>query len=148
MIHSTADFLRVWPENGSHFGSFYIFILPTQSIYTYRSGNSSPRSDYYEGFKIVLYFFQAVDAEAVRAVLFKYVYDRCPVVAAVGPVEQVPDYNVIRNGMYYKKERNKVSEKIEHLKAILTQAELPKVANKFDIWYLHSLSLLIYFSLN
>ena len=54
-----------------------------------------------EGFKIVLYFFQAVDAEAVRAVLFKYVYDRCPVVAAVGPVEQVPDYNVIRNGMYW-----------------------------------------------
>merc|ERR1719357_1987405 len=43
----------------------------------------------------------AVDAEAVRAVLFKYVYDRCPVVAAVGPVEQVPDYNVIRNGMYW-----------------------------------------------
>jgi len=43
----------------------------------------------------------AVNAEAVRAVLFKYVYDRCPVVAAVGPVEQVPDYNVIRNGMYW-----------------------------------------------
>merc|ERR1712108_13813 len=38
----------------------------------------------------------AVNAEAVRAVLFKYVYDRCPVVAAVGPVKQVPDYNIIR----------------------------------------------------
>ena len=103
MIHSTADFLRVWPENGSHFGSFLHFFHPpnTEYFYTYRSGNSSPRSDYYEGFKIVLYFFQAVDAEAVRAVLFKYVYDRCPVVAAVGPVEQVPDYNVIRNGMYW-----------------------------------------------
>ena len=100
MIHSTADFLRVWPENGSHLGSFYISILPTQSIYTYRSGNSSPRSER-RIFKVVLYFFQAVDAEAVRAVLFKYVYDRCPVVAAVGPVEQVPDYNVIRNGMYW-----------------------------------------------
>ena len=57
------------------------------------------------------------------------------------------DY-LIRNGMYYKKERNKVSKKIEHLKAILSQAELPKVANKFEIWYMHSHSLLVYFLLN
>merc|ERR1712088_268436 len=43
----------------------------------------------------------AVDAEAVRATCFKYIYDRCPVVAAVGPVEQVPDYNIIRSHMYW-----------------------------------------------
>ena len=27
MIHSTADFLNVWPENASHLGSFHITIL-------------------------------------------------------------------------------------------------------------------------
>merc|ERR1711990_526234 len=43
----------------------------------------------------------AVDAATVRDVCYKYIYDRCPVVAAVGPVEQVPDYNVIRSGMYW-----------------------------------------------
>ena len=58
--------------------------------------------------KIRLYYtvllfgpLQAVDAEAVRATLYKYIYDRCPVVAAVGPVEQVPDYNIIRSHMYW-----------------------------------------------
>jgi len=43
----------------------------------------------------------AVDAKQVRDTCYKYIYDRCPVVAAVGPVEQVPDYNVIRSGMYW-----------------------------------------------
>jgi len=43
----------------------------------------------------------AVDARTVRDTCYKYIYDRCPVVAAVGPVEQVPDYNVIRSGMYW-----------------------------------------------
>jgi len=43
----------------------------------------------------------AVDAAQVRDTCYKYIYDRCPVVAAVGPVEQVPDYNVIRSGMYW-----------------------------------------------
>ena len=45
--------------------------------------------------------FQAVDARQVRDTCFKYIYDRCPVVAGVGPVEQIPDYNVIRSGMYW-----------------------------------------------
>jgi len=43
----------------------------------------------------------AVDAKQVRDTCYKYIYDRCPVVAAVGPTEQVPDYNVIRSGMYW-----------------------------------------------
>jgi len=43
----------------------------------------------------------AVDAATVRETCYKYIYDRCPVMAAVGPVEQVPDYNWIRSGMYW-----------------------------------------------
>jgi len=43
----------------------------------------------------------AVNAEQVRATCYKYIYDRCPVVAAVGPTEAVPDYNLIRSGMYW-----------------------------------------------
>merc|ERR1719481_1558696 len=35
----------------------------------------------------------AVNAKVVRDVCTKYIYDRCPAVAAVGPIEQVPDYN-------------------------------------------------------
>jgi hypothetical protein len=31
----------------------------------------------------------------------KYIYDRCPVVAGVGPTENLPDYNVVRSGMYW-----------------------------------------------
>lgn len=43
----------------------------------------------------------AVDAKTVRDVCMKYIYDKCPAVAAVGPVEQLPDYNRIRGGMYW-----------------------------------------------
>jgi processing peptidase subunit beta len=39
---------------------------------------------------------EAVDAAKVRSVLSEYVYDKCPAVAGVGPVEQLPDYNRIR----------------------------------------------------
>ncbi len=39
---------------------------------------------------------QAVNADLVRDVAFKYLYDKCPAVAAVGPVENLPDYAVIR----------------------------------------------------
>lgn len=31
----------------------------------------------------------------------KYIYDQCPVIAAVGPVENLPDYNYIRGAMYW-----------------------------------------------
>ncbi|XP_043934456.1 cytochrome b-c1 complex subunit 1, mitochondrial [Protopterus annectens] len=43
----------------------------------------------------------AVDARRVREVCTKYIYDKCPAVAAVGPVEQLPDYNRTRSAMYW-----------------------------------------------
>jgi len=43
----------------------------------------------------------AVDAQMVRDICIKYVYDKCPAVAAVGPVEQLPDYSRIRSSMYW-----------------------------------------------
>merc|ERR1712203_720851 len=43
----------------------------------------------------------AVDAALVRDVCNKYIYDKCPVVAAVGPVENCPDYTEIRSRMYW-----------------------------------------------
>jgi len=41
----------------------------------------------------------AVDVETVRKVCEKYIYDRCPVLACVGPTEGVPDYSNIRARM-------------------------------------------------
>ncbi|XP_062441683.1 cytochrome b-c1 complex subunit 1, mitochondrial isoform X1 [Rhea pennata] len=43
----------------------------------------------------------AVDARMVREVCSKYIYDKCPAVAAVGPIEQLLDYNRIRSAMYW-----------------------------------------------
>ncbi|CAG7825546.1 unnamed protein product [Allacma fusca] len=43
----------------------------------------------------------AVDAATIREVCTHYIYDRCPAVAAVGPVEQLGEYNRIRSGMYW-----------------------------------------------
>merc|ERR1711990_66332 len=43
----------------------------------------------------------SVDAQLVRDTCYKYIYDRCPVLAAVGPIENLPDYNRIRSGMYW-----------------------------------------------
>ncbi|XP_072277308.1 cytochrome b-c1 complex subunit 1, mitochondrial [Pyxicephalus adspersus] len=45
--------------------------------------------------------WQAVNAKTLRDVCTKYIYEKCPAVAAVGPVEQLPDYNRIRNAMYW-----------------------------------------------
>ncbi|XP_055380984.1 mitochondrial-processing peptidase subunit beta [Condylostylus longicornis] len=42
-----------------------------------------------------------VTAQNVKDVCMKYIYDRCPAVAAVGPVENLPDYNRIRSSMYW-----------------------------------------------
>jgi len=42
-----------------------------------------------------------VDADVVREVCNKYIYDRCPAVAGVGPVEGLPDYNRTRAQMYW-----------------------------------------------
>lgn len=43
----------------------------------------------------------SVTAQNVREVATKYIYDRCPAVAAVGPVENLPDYVRIRSSMFW-----------------------------------------------
>ncbi|XP_023661303.2 cytochrome b-c1 complex subunit 1, mitochondrial-like [Paramormyrops kingsleyae] len=42
-----------------------------------------------------------VTAKMVRDTCSKYIYDKCPAVAAVGPIEQLPDYNRMRSSMYW-----------------------------------------------
>lgn len=42
----------------------------------------------------------AVDSKTVRDIASKYIYDRCPVVAGVGPVEGLTDYVRMRSNMY------------------------------------------------
>lgn len=42
-----------------------------------------------------------VFAPDIREVCNRYLYDRCPAVAAVGPTEGLPDYTRIRAGMYW-----------------------------------------------
>ncbi|KAJ8736585.1 hypothetical protein PYW08_007241 [Mythimna loreyi] len=44
---------------------------------------------------------EAVSVQNVRDVCYKYLYDRCPAVAAVGPTEGLPDYTRIRAGQYW-----------------------------------------------
>ena len=41
----------------------------------------------------------AVDAKTLRSVMMRYVYDRCPVIAAWGAVEGLTDYNRFRSSM-------------------------------------------------
>lgn len=43
----------------------------------------------------------SVTAQNVRDVCYKYIYDQCPAVAAVGPTEGLIDYTRIRSGMYW-----------------------------------------------
>lgn len=43
----------------------------------------------------------SVNSEIVRAACTRYVYDRCPAVAGVGPIEALTDYNRLRSGMYW-----------------------------------------------
>jgi hypothetical protein len=45
--------------------------------------------------------FQAVDANLVKSVCYEYIYDKCPVIAAVGPIENLTDYNRVRSQMYW-----------------------------------------------
>ncbi|XP_046977619.1 cytochrome b-c1 complex subunit 1, mitochondrial-like [Vanessa cardui] len=42
-----------------------------------------------------------IKEDTVKKVCLKYLYDKCPVVAAVGPTEALPHYNRIRSGMYW-----------------------------------------------
>ncbi|XP_026518679.1 mitochondrial-processing peptidase subunit beta-like [Terrapene carolina triunguis] len=44
---------------------------------------------------------EAIDARTIREICTKYIYDKCPAIAAVGPIEQLPDYNRIHSGMYW-----------------------------------------------
>ncbi|GAB1289437.1 Mitochondrial-processing peptidase subunit beta [Apodemus speciosus] len=41
----------------------------------------------------------AVDAEMVRQVCTKYIYDKSPAIAALGPIERLPDFNQICSNM-------------------------------------------------
>ncbi|XP_071960336.1 mitochondrial-processing peptidase subunit beta-like [Antedon mediterranea] len=43
----------------------------------------------------------AVSANVIRDVCLRHIYDKCPAVAGVGPVEQLPDYNNVRSAMYW-----------------------------------------------
>lgn len=44
---------------------------------------------------------EAVSANVIRKVCMKHVYDKCPAISAVGPVEQLPDYNRTRGRMWW-----------------------------------------------
>jgi len=44
---------------------------------------------------------EAVNANVIRKVCMKHVYDKCPAISAVGPVEQLPDYNRTRGRMWW-----------------------------------------------
>ncbi|XP_022114924.1 mitochondrial-processing peptidase subunit beta [Pieris rapae] len=44
---------------------------------------------------------EAVSVQNIRDVCYKYLFDKCPAVAAVGPTEALPDYNRIRSSMYW-----------------------------------------------
>uniref|UniRef100_A0A8C3B2E6 Mitochondrial-processing peptidase subunit beta n=1 Tax=Cyclopterus lumpus TaxID=8103 RepID=A0A8C3B2E6_CYCLU len=43
----------------------------------------------------------AIDATTIKDVCTKYIYNKAPAIAAVGPIEQLPDYNQIRSGMFW-----------------------------------------------
>lgn len=49
----------------------------------------------------LIHRINSITAQNVRDVCYKYIYDKCPAVAAVGPVEQLPDYARIRSSMYW-----------------------------------------------
>ena len=40
-------------------------------------------------------------AEHVKDACFSVVYDKCPVLACIGPIENMTDYNMMRSQMYW-----------------------------------------------
>jgi len=44
---------------------------------------------------------EAVNANVIRKVCMKHVYDKCPAISGVGPIEQLPDYNRTRGRMWW-----------------------------------------------
>ncbi|XP_037551737.1 mitochondrial-processing peptidase subunit beta [Nematolebias whitei] len=45
----------------------------------------------------------AIDANTIKDVCTNYIYNRAPAIAAVGPIEQLPDYNQIQSGMFWRR---------------------------------------------
>jgi processing peptidase subunit beta len=43
----------------------------------------------------------AISTQEVKDVCMKYIYDKCPAVASVGPTEGVQDYNIVRSRLYW-----------------------------------------------
>uniref|UniRef100_A0A8D2ZFR8 Mitochondrial-processing peptidase subunit beta n=1 Tax=Scophthalmus maximus TaxID=52904 RepID=A0A8D2ZFR8_SCOMX len=43
----------------------------------------------------------AIDAQTIKDVCTRYIYNKAPAIAAVGPIEQLPDYKQIRSGMFW-----------------------------------------------
>jgi processing peptidase subunit beta len=44
---------------------------------------------------------ESVTAESVRSVAYDYIFDRCPAVVGVGPIEALTDYSRIRGAMFW-----------------------------------------------
>ncbi|XP_043469131.1 mitochondrial-processing peptidase subunit beta [Leptopilina heterotoma] len=44
---------------------------------------------------------ESVTSKTIQDVGMNYIYNHCPAVAAIGPVEAVPDYNLISGAMYW-----------------------------------------------
>jgi processing peptidase subunit beta len=47
------------------------------------------------------YRIEQIDARVVKEVCTRYIYDKCPVLVGIGPIEQLPDYNRIRGNLYW-----------------------------------------------
>lgn len=47
------------------------------------------------------YQLEGQNSVGLRTTMDKFIYDRCPAVAAIGPVEGLPDYTRIRAGQYW-----------------------------------------------
>lgn len=54
-----------------------------------------------KSFEDVINEFENIKLHNLKDACDKYIYDRCPAVAAVGPTEGLPDYTRIRAGMYW-----------------------------------------------
>ncbi|XP_066448076.1 mitochondrial-processing peptidase subunit beta [Eleutherodactylus coqui] len=47
---------------------------------------------------------ELIDAQTIKDVCTKYIYDKRPAIAAVGPIGQLPEYDRILSGMYWLKQ--------------------------------------------
>uniref|UniRef100_A0A4W4HE78 Mitochondrial-processing peptidase subunit beta n=1 Tax=Electrophorus electricus TaxID=8005 RepID=A0A4W4HE78_ELEEL len=53
------------------------------------------------GRRIPLHELESIDANTIKQVCTKYIYNKAPAIAAVGPIDQLPDYNHIQSGLYW-----------------------------------------------